>query len=167
MHPTREKCFLRVWTMPLHSPLELFPTSPSPLHLKLKTITTERCTAPMIFFQTYTRSPAPTAPFSTFLFLFQKKSSITVGVFLLSTPGCAEQRKFGAAVKGAVSRFSVIFFAFVRPSWVEQTSFSSSNCRFPRPCRVAAIIFPHTKWLPKIIDYRDSAALRASTNTVI
>ena len=73
IHPTREKCFLGVWTMPLHS--SLFPTSPSPLHLKLKTITTERCTAPLIFFQTYTRSPAPTAPFSTFLFFFKKKKN--------------------------------------------------------------------------------------------
>ena len=25
----------------------------------------------------------------------------------------------------------------------------SSKYRFPRPCPVAAIIFPHTKWLPK------------------
>ena len=46
------------------------------------------------------------------------------------------------------------------PSWVEKMSFSSSNRRFPRPCLVAAIIFPHTKWLPKITDYRDTAALR-------
>ena len=35
----------------------------------------------------------------------------------------------------------------------------SSKYRFPRPCLVAAIIFPHTKWLPKITDYRDTAAL--------
>ena len=47
-------------------------------------------------------------------------------------------------------------------SWVEKMSFSSSNCRFPRPCLVAAIIFPHTKWLPKITDYRDTAALKFS-----
>ena len=33
---------------------------------------------------------------------------------------------------------------------------------FPRPCLVAAIIFPHTKWLPKITDYRDTAALKFS-----
>ena len=45
------------------------------------------------------------------------------------------------------------------PSCVEKMSFSSSNCRFPRPCLVAAIIFSHTKWLPKITDYRDTAAL--------
>ena len=45
------------------------------------------------------------------------------------------------------------------PSWVKKMSFSSS--RFPRPCLVAAINFPHTKWLPKITDYRDTAALRA------
>ena len=35
----------------------------------------------------------------------------------------------------------------------------SSKYRFPRPYLVAAIIFPHTKWLPKITDYRDTAAL--------
>ena len=29
-----------------------------------------------------------------------------------------------------------------RPSWVEPTSLSSSNCRFTRPCLVAVIIFP-------------------------
>ena len=34
----------------------------------------------------------------------------------------------------------------------------SSNCRFPRPCLVAAIIFPHSKWLSKMTDYRDTAA---------
>ena len=88
--------------------------------------------------------------------------------------------------KGAVSRYSVIFFArgkmaiahasvgairpgqlgqprkqLHRPSWVEKMSFSSSTCRdhFPQPCPVAAIIFPHTQWLPKITDYRDTAAL--------
>ena len=33
------------------------------------------------------------------------------------------------------------------------------HCRFPRPCLVPAIIFPHTKWLPKITNYRDTAAL--------
>ena len=37
-------------------------------------------------------------------------------------------------------------------------SFFSRKCRFPRPSLVAAI-FPHTKWLPKITDYRDTAAL--------
>ena len=47
-----------------------------------------------------------------------------------------------------------------RPNWVEQMLFSSSNCRFPRPCLVAAIIFPHKKWLLKITDYRDTAALK-------
>ena len=35
----------------------------------------------------------------------------------------------------------------------------SSNCRFLQPCLVAAINFPHTKWLPKLTDYRDTAAL--------
>ena len=33
-------------------------------------------------------------------------------------------------------------------SFTAQTK--SSTCRFPRLCLVAAIIFPHTKWLPKI-----------------
>ena len=33
-----------------------------------------------------------------------------------------------------------------------------SNCRFPRLCLVATIIFPHTKWLSKTTDYRDTAA---------
>ena len=46
-----------------------------------------------------------------------------------------------------------------RPSWVAQMSFSSRKCCFPRPSLVAAIIFPHTKWLPKITDYHDTAAL--------
>ena len=31
---------------------------------------------------------------------------------------------------------------------------------FPRPSLVAAILFPHTKWLQKITDYRDTAALK-------
>ena len=90
--------------------------------------------------------------------------------------------------KGAVSRYSVIFYASLRewkmatarasvadirswllgqpreqlhrPTWVAQMSFSSRKFRFPRPSLVAAIIFPHTKWLPKITYYRDTAALR-------
>ena len=33
----------------------------------------------------------------------------------------------------------------------------SSKCRFPRSCLVAAIIFPHTKWLTKNTDYRNTA----------
>ena len=32
---------------------------------------------------------------------------------------------------------------------------------FPRSFLVAAIIFPHTKWLKKITDYRDTPALKA------
>ena len=47
-----------------------------------------------------------------------------------------------------------------RPSWVELMSFFSSICRSLRPCLVAANIFLHTKWPPKITDYRDTAALR-------
>ena len=41
----------------------------------------------------------------------------------------------------------------------------SSKCLFSRaivvfhPCLLAAIIFPHTKWLPEITDFRDTAAL--------
>ena len=34
---------------------------------------------------------------------------------------------------------------------------------FPRSFLVAAIIFPHTKWLKKITDYRDTPALNART----
>ena len=45
----------------------------------------------------------------------------------------------------------------------EQTSFSSINSRFPRPGLVAAVIFPHAKWLPKTTDDRDAAALRVSS----
>ena len=41
-------------------------------------------------------------------------------------------------------------------SFTAQTE--SSKCCFPRLCQVAAIIFPHTKLLPKITDYRDTAA---------
>ena len=48
---------------------------------------------------------------------------------------------------------------FHRPGWVEQMSLSSSNCRFPRPCFVAAIIFPTQNGCQKITDYRDTAAL--------
>ena len=33
--------------------------------------------------------------------------------------------------------------------------------KFPRSFLVAAIIFPHTKWLKKITDYRDTPALKA------
>ena len=36
----------------------------------------------------------------------------------------------------------------------------SSKCRFPLSCLVAAITFPHTKWLKKITDHRDTAALK-------
>ena len=90
--------------------------------------------------------------------------------------------------KGAVSRYSVIFCAFFlrEEKWrlftqVSRTSdhdssvsgansftaqtesrkcrFPRVNSRFPRPCLVAAIIFPHTKWLPKITAYRDTVAL--------
>ena len=32
--------------------------------------------------------------------------------------------------------------------------------QFPRSLEVAAIIFPHTKWLKKITDYRDTPALK-------
>ena len=82
--------------------------------------------------------------------------------------------------KGAVSRYSVIFctllreqnMATARASVTDISSVSrgnsctapaeSNNCRFPRPGLVAAIIFPHTKWLPKITDYRDTAALRGA-----
>ena len=46
------------------------------------------------------------------------------------------------------------------PSWVEKMSFSSRKCRFPRPSLVTAIIFPDTKWLTEIPDYRDTAALK-------
>ena len=51
---------------------------------------------------------------------------------------------------------------FHRPSSAEQMAFTSSNphCCFLRPCLVAAIIFPHTKWLPKITNYCDTAALK-------
>ena len=37
---------------------------------------------------------------------------------------------------------------------------NSPHCCFPQARLVAAIIFPHTKWLPKITDYRDTAALK-------
>ena len=85
----------------------------------------------------------------------------------------------GVRFKGAVSRYSVIFALFLREQKMatahakvadissvgRANSFTapaeSSNCRFPRPGLVAAIIFPHTKWLPKITDYRDIAVLRA------
>ena len=82
-------------------------------------------------------------------------------------------------VKGAVSRYSVIFCTFflreqkmaaARASVADislvsrANSFTaqavSSNCCFPRPSLVAAIVFPHTKWLPKITDYCDTAALK-------
>ena len=97
-------------------------------------------------------------------------------------------------LKGAVSRYSVIFCAFFawgkmatahasvadirswqlgqpreqlhHPSWVAQMSFSSRKCCFPRPSLVAAIIFPHAKWLPKITDYRDTAALITCLNGI-
>ena len=47
-----------------------------------------------------------------------------------------------------------------RPSRVAQMSFSWRKCCFSRPSLVAASIFPHTKWLPKITVYRDTAALK-------
>ena len=87
------------------------------------------------------------------------------------------------SLKEAVSRYSVIFCTFLREQKVaaaranvvdiSSRSVSRANsftaqavsskchfCRFPRPSLVAAIIFPHTKWLPKITDYRDTAALK-------
>ena len=81
-------------------------------------------------------------------------------------------------VKGAVSRYSVIFLrsfcaskmATARARVTDISSVSRVNsftapaesikCRFPWPGLVAAIIFPHRKWLPIITDYRDTAALR-------
>ena len=36
---------------------------------------------------------------------------------------------------------------------------------FPRSFLVAAIIFPHTKWLKKITDYRDTPALKTDTHS--
>ena len=88
--------------------------------------------------------------------------------------------------KGAVprSQYSVIFCAFfarakkwlllAQVSWTSARSAARTasppqlgranvifleQLSFSRPCLVAAIIFPHTKWLPKITDYRDTAAL--------
>ena len=45
-----------------------------------------------------------------------------------------------------------------------RSSFSGARLahEFPRSLLVAAIIFPHTKWLKKITDYRDTPALRRS-----
>ena len=42
-----------------------------------------------------------------------------------------------------------------------RSSFSGARLahEFPRSFLVAAIIFPHTKWLQKITDYRDTPAL--------
>ena len=40
------------------------------------------------------------------------------------------------------------------------------RARFPRPSLVAAIIFPHTKWLPRITDYRGTAALIFASSTL-
>ena len=96
--------------------------------------------------------------------------------------------KLREAFKGAVSRYSVIFctlfarakMATARASVADISSVSrannftapaeSSKCRFPgvivvfcgRACLVTAIIFPHTKSLPKITDYRDTAALKST-----
>ena len=44
---------------------------------------------------------------------------------------------------------------------------NSSKYRFLRPCLVAAIIFPNTKWLPKITDYRDTAALKGKFSPIM
>ena len=50
----------------------------------------------------------------------------------------------------------------------------SCKCRFPpenvvlpQPSLAASIIFPHTKWLPKITDYRDTAALSCEIQAVL
>ena len=42
-----------------------------------------------------------------------------------------------------------------------RSSFSGARLahEFPRSFLVAAIIFPHTKWLKKITEYRDTPAL--------
>ena len=55
----------------------------------------------------------------------------------------------------------------LRPAWprsdrgLARSSFSGARLphEFPRSFLVAAIIFPHTKWLKKITDYRDTPAL--------
>ena len=91
--------------------------------------------------------------------------------------------------KGAVSRYSVIFCAFLREengdcsrkrrghqTCHHDSSAGSTNnftaeaesrkCRFPRAIVISAALrcgrhyFSHTKWLPKITDYRDTAALK-------
>ena len=87
-----------------------------------------------------------------------------------------------------MSRYSVIFCAFLHEQkWRLQAQVSrrsdhdssvsratnctaqaeSSNCRFPRAIVVfrgrdlwPPLFFPHTKWLPKITDYRDTAVLK-------
>ena len=55
----------------------------------------------------------------------------------------------------------------LRPAWPRSERGHHSAVRglpmhdeFPRSFLVAAIIFPHTKWLKKITDYRDTPALR-------
>ena len=83
-------------------------------------------------------------------------------------------------IKGAVSRYSVIFCALLREqkmavacasvadissvsrvnSFTAQTE--SSKCRFLRLLPSGRHYFPHTKWLPKINDYRATAALNIS-----
>ena len=44
-----------------------------------------------------------------------------------------------------------------------RSSFSGARLahEFPRSFLVAAIIFPHTKWLKKITDYRDTPAIKS------
>ena len=88
-------------------------------------------------------------------------------------------------LKGAVSRYSVIFALFcASKKWpllakVSRTSARSAartasppqlsranvvflkQLSFSAALPVVAIIFPHTEWLSKITDYRDTAALRA------
>ena len=95
---------------------------------------------------------------------------------------CVSCLCLGSLIKGAVSRYSVIFAGFflrarengdcsrkcrrhqamtarsAANSFAAQAE--SSKCCFLRSCLVAAIIFPHTKWLTKITDYRETAALK-------
>ena len=87
------------------------------------------------------------------------------------------QNHFVQAFKGAVSRYSVIFCAskkwllLAQMSWTSARSASFTipaewrKCRFPRSFVVFSglalwpPLFSNTKWLPKITNYRDTAAL--------
>ena len=128
---------------------------------KSRSVPRSECLQFLLFLPTFVSHP-----FVLFSFPFPF-GSVTIFSDFLRFFLCEEKWRLLAQVSRTSARSAVYVTSrsmweeqLHRPSWVEKMSFSLSNCRFPQPCLVAAIIFPHTKWLPNVTDYRDTAALK-------